>query len=154
TPAPGSNLSIYDNFVLTHLQSFDDQQAHGGPAFLPWHREFLLEFERELQKINPKVTIPYWDFTNPLDTAASFAPNFMGGNGEPNSGIVRDGPFGTDLGRWPVREEFDGPYLRREFGVAAPTLPTAADVQSALEVMIYDAFPYDRGSPIDESFRN
>lgn len=35
-------------------------QAHGGAAFLPWHRAFLLLFERRLQAINPAVTIPYW----------------------------------------------------------------------------------------------
>ena len=35
-------------------------QAHRGSAFLAWHRAFLLLLERELQKLNPAVTIPYW----------------------------------------------------------------------------------------------
>ncbi|MBT3982284.1 MAG: tyrosinase family protein [Bacteriovoracaceae bacterium] len=30
--------------------------------FLPWHRALLSVFERELQKIEPDVTIPYWDW--------------------------------------------------------------------------------------------
>ena len=31
-------------------------------AFLPWHREYLLRFERDLQSINPEVTLPYWEW--------------------------------------------------------------------------------------------
>src|SRR5262249_30394054 len=89
TPAPGSSLSIYHTFVQNHQLAFPNHQAHGGPAFLPWHREFLLEFERELQKVDPKVTIPYWDFTAPNQPNATiFSPNFLGGNGDPNNNFV------------------------------------------------------------------
>src|SRR5262245_43385197 len=37
-------------------------QAHGAPAFLPWHRAYLLDLERELQKIDSSVALPYWRF--------------------------------------------------------------------------------------------
>ena len=37
-------------------------QAHGAPAFLPWHRAYLLDLERELQAIDPSVALPYWRF--------------------------------------------------------------------------------------------
>ncbi len=40
-------------------------QAHGPPAFLPWHRAYLLDLERELQAIDPSVTLPYWRFDQP-----------------------------------------------------------------------------------------
>lgn len=33
--------------------------AHQGPAFFPWHRELLLQFENDLQAIDSTVTIPY-----------------------------------------------------------------------------------------------
>ena len=40
------------------------------PAFLPWHRAFVSVVEKRLQKINPSITIPYWDWSfdwaNPL----------------------------------------------------------------------------------------
>lgn len=36
---------------------------HWGPAFLPWHRHFLREFEKELQKHDASITLPYWDWT-------------------------------------------------------------------------------------------
>jgi len=37
-------------------------QAHGAPGFLPWHRAYLLDLERELQAIDPTVALPYWRF--------------------------------------------------------------------------------------------
>jgi tyrosinase len=38
------------------------RQAHGAPGFLPWHRAYLLDLERELQAIDPSVSLPYWRF--------------------------------------------------------------------------------------------
>ena len=40
-------------------------QAHGAPGFLPWHRAYLLDLERELQAIDPSVALPYWRFDRP-----------------------------------------------------------------------------------------
>lgn len=42
-----------------------DPQMHGHSAFLPWHRAYLIDLERELQKIDPSVTLPYWRFDVP-----------------------------------------------------------------------------------------
>ena len=63
-PSPwASGLSVYDTFVLWHRDAFTcaEMAAHMGPAFLPWHRQFILLFERELRAIEPEVTLPYWD---------------------------------------------------------------------------------------------
>jgi tyrosinase len=51
-------------------------QAHGAPGFLPWHRAYLLDLERELQAIDPSVALPYWRF----DQAAPqiFTLDFLG----------------------------------------------------------------------------
>ena len=40
-------------------------QAHGAPGFLPWHRAYILDLERELQAIDPSVALPYWRFDRP-----------------------------------------------------------------------------------------
>ena len=34
-------------------------------GFLPWHRAYLLDLERELQAIDPSVALPYWRFDQP-----------------------------------------------------------------------------------------
>jgi tyrosinase len=51
-------------------------QAHGAPAFLPWHRAYLLDLERELQAIDPSVSLPYWRFDQPAPNI--FMPEFLG----------------------------------------------------------------------------
>ncbi len=51
-------------------------QAHGAPGFLPWHRIYLLDLERELQAIDPSVTLPYWRFDRPAPNL--FSLDFLG----------------------------------------------------------------------------
>lgn len=51
-------------------------QAHGAPGFLPWHRAYLLDLERELQAIDPSVSLPYWRFDQPAPNI--FTPEFFG----------------------------------------------------------------------------
>ena len=54
---------------------------HGGPAFLPWHRDFLSKFEKELQAVRPNVTLPYWDWyaDDSRDLDAGVWKSFFGG---------------------------------------------------------------------------
>ncbi|HEX8275892.1 MAG TPA: tyrosinase family protein [Longimicrobiaceae bacterium] len=61
------------------------RQAHGLPAFLPWHRAYLLDLERELQAIDPGVALHYWRFDQPAPKV--FAADFMGVSD--NIGTVR-----------------------------------------------------------------
>jgi tyrosinase len=58
-------------------------QAHGAPGFLAWHRAYLLDLERSLQKLDPSVTLPYWRFD--LPAPGLFTPEFLGAST----------PFGT-----------------------------------------------------------
>ena len=51
-------------------------QAHGAPGFLPWHRAYLLDLERELQAIDPSVALHYWRFDRPAPNI--FTRDFMG----------------------------------------------------------------------------
>jgi tyrosinase len=152
---PGSKVSVYDQFVQEHYDAFTAGHAHEGPAFFAWHREFLLEFEKKLRVVDSSVTIPYWDFT--VDNSANSSiwdAKFLGGNGDPNDNwIVKTGPFAS--GQWSLNVNGgDGTNLRRDFGDLASTLPTSDDVQAAFNASAYDVFPFDSGSPIDQSFRN
>ncbi len=58
---------------------------HGNWYFLPWHRAYLLAFERICRQLsgNQNFALPYWDWTaNPQLPAAFAAPTF---NGQPNA---------------------------------------------------------------------
>jgi Common central domain of tyrosinase len=73
--------SLNNKLTPTDPLAYPDQ-AHRGPAFLAWHRAYLLEFERELQKIDPRVALPYWRIWQPSKTMPKlFNSAFLGSNG-------------------------------------------------------------------------
>jgi tyrosinase len=59
-------------------------QAHGAPGFLPWHRAYLLDLERDLQAIDPSVALPYWRFDLPAPNI--FTRDFFG-EADPNGAV-------------------------------------------------------------------
>jgi tyrosinase len=63
-------------------------QAHGAPGFLPWHRAYILDLERDLQAIDPSVTLPYWRFDQASPNV--FTMDFMGQSD--NIGTVQFSP--------------------------------------------------------------
>lgn len=65
------STSVYDLYVWMHYYSAkryadsENNAAHRGPAFIFWHRVFLLFIEREIKELtgNQDFYIPYWDWT-------------------------------------------------------------------------------------------
>ncbi len=53
-----------------------EEEAHRRPGFLPWHRAYLLDLERELQVFDPSVALPYWRFDRPAPNL--FTQDFIG----------------------------------------------------------------------------
>ena len=107
------STGVVDQFANEHASHFN-HGIHRSSHFLPWHREFLLRFERELQKFHPDVTIPYWDST--VDRSPSdplWNNNFLG-------------QFNSAWG------------LGRALGSA--TLPTPQQVQANQGRSTYDTF--------------
>ena len=66
--------------------------VHGGPSFLPWHRELCNRFELLLREVDADLSLHYWDWTEDPRQADDGAggkvnlltPNFMG----TDSGVV------------------------------------------------------------------
>jgi tyrosinase len=56
--------------------SAGDPEAHQNAGFPPWHRALLLDLERELQRIDSSVALPYWRFDQPAPNL--FTRDFMG----------------------------------------------------------------------------
>jgi hypothetical protein len=36
--------------------------VHGGPEFMPWHREITNRLEAMIREMNPQLSLHYWDF--------------------------------------------------------------------------------------------
>ncbi|HTJ48084.1 MAG TPA: tyrosinase family protein [Cyclobacteriaceae bacterium] len=77
---------VANNYATNHSQFTVNTNTfiHQNNDFLPWHRWFILGFEKELQNTNTtganKIALPYWDWTSkyyttaPQDNATSGAP--------------------------------------------------------------------------------
>jgi len=97
----------FQDFRDMHVSAADAEE-HRGPHFLPWHRTYLLDLEREMQSVDPSVSLHYWRFDQPAPRV--FRSNFMGATrqvppdtsssqvtfdpGHPLSGWVTDGTPG------------------------------------------------------------
>lgn len=85
---------LYSSLVTTHMNAAEE--AHGNPNYLSWHRAFLSQYEKSLQRINSAIALPYWDWS--LDSqrpeqSPVLGPSYFGGTGEPATGVVVDGAF-------------------------------------------------------------
>ncbi|VDP12493.1 unnamed protein product [Soboliphyme baturini] len=127
-------MSRYDLFVTYHTSS-RAPAAHFGASFLPWHREYLRQFEIALRSYDPQVSIPYWDSTldQPLPNPAHsvlFSELFLG-NAE---GSLVTGPFR----RWSTAF---GEPVERHCGRSG-SLFSIADVAYVLRQSTYDQLTF------------
>ena len=83
--AVGPTPSAYQTLRNMHVLAGDPEE-HQGPHFLPWHRVYLLDLERQLQAIDPSVSMHYWRFDEPAPKV--FHKLFMGKtNQSPDDGL-------------------------------------------------------------------
>ncbi|KXN67860.1 Di-copper centre-containing protein, partial [Conidiobolus coronatus NRRL 28638] len=130
---------IYDWYVDTHL--LVGKKAHGVAAFLPWHRAFTVKYERALQKIDPSIVLPYWDWSIDAkhpERSVILSDKYLGGNGEKGTYCVRNGLAKNWIVRIPEKR-----CLKRDFRYGSKT--GAMWDKSMIEAMIssntdYQAF--------------
>ncbi|GMT17107.1 hypothetical protein PFISCL1PPCAC_8404, partial [Pristionchus fissidentatus] len=86
----------YTNLARIHAEQTRGGAAHSGPAFLPWHREYIKRVELAIRQIDPTLSLPYWDSTldgvlpRPADSV--LFTDIFGGTAT-SSGDVLSGPF-------------------------------------------------------------
>lgn len=89
-----AGAGVFQVFREMHVRRASEE-AHFRPGFLPWHRAYLLDLERELQLLDPSVTLPYWRFD--VTAEKLFRAEFIGATTP--SGVVRFSP-GNPLRFW------------------------------------------------------
>jgi len=170
-PGPGKNLSTYDLFIVMHhwaMMAFtpstqsERNAAHSGPAFLPWHRWMLIQFEAQLQRMlsDSSFGLPYWNWAADGErpkaqqqNAPLWKPSCIGGDGDPAANrAVQTGPFSAGSGwRVELAADVNGVLrsvhrpLRRQFDPATG-LPTKTQVGQALNQPHYDQPPWNSTS--------
>lgn len=100
---PGTRTDPLPGGVSWWFKQDEIHQAthvHGGPEFLPWHREIVNRLEALLRQINPQLSLHYWDWTQDPTAIPSanlgggstgtlnlFTPDFMGYGGSSTAPI-------------------------------------------------------------------
>ena len=117
------HLSIWEAAASFHNQK--NNEIHWTCSFFWWHRMFITQVERKLQKINPDFFFPYWDSAsmseNPM---ASSHWKYIGTTGTPLQGDVFKGQaLQTDTNR----------SLYRSFTGGSITLPQTAIYDSIFQ---------------------
>uniref|UniRef100_UPI00358FD084 tyrosinase isoform X3 n=1 Tax=Myxine glutinosa TaxID=7769 RepID=UPI00358FD084 len=170
-----ANASYYDVFVWMHYfasQRKDDSTgpdyAHEGAGFLPWHRLFLLSWERALQRVSGDLTLslPYWDWRD-AENCQVCTDDLFGAYRPSESGSISSGSI---FAAWQITCTRDAEYASQGMFCAGKgegplerrpgnhdrfhslRLPSSQDVNYCLNMPEYDVFPFDRHA--NGSFRN
>lgn len=124
---------VYGALVAIHGDMSHDQHGSMGPTgaerFLPWHRDFLLKLETQMQALKHNSFIPYWDWTQ--DRAI---PAWMGSFLPVVSVLGRKNPI----------------HVRRSLGKHG-RLPASAEVNALVQ---HTGLSYDEFTTLLEGFHN
>ena len=116
------DIGMIQNNAALHDDNFFNG-IHWGPAFLPWHRDFLRKLELALQDFDSSISLPYWDWTRADSRDLDISPwkEFFGGRS--NTGGMFD--------HWT--------YIRNNSG-GSWVLPSIDDIVTELEANSFLTF--------------
>ena len=115
----------YNRFDCWHHSSVGSQ-SFPYDLFLPWHRAYLLLFERTVVAANSGAVLPWWDWTSAASHATGIPAAFQ------STSALSSGPVPRGLRTNP-------PRTRRQPG-SPSALPSAAKIESILDLTTFDDF--------------
>ena len=133
-------LGRFSDFRDMHT-NVSSPQAHGAPGFLPWHRAYLLDLERELQAIDPSVALHYWRFDRASPNI--FTRDFLGVS-DPVGAV--EFSAGNPLQFW-VTDGVQGITRRPFFNTAAAPPGLRTEAQTIALGTTYPNFRIMEGNP-------
>ncbi|CDW59024.1 Tyrosinase domain containing protein [Trichuris trichiura] len=129
-------MSKYDILTIIHSSTYSPGSLF-GPAFLPYHREFLKDFELALRMYDADVALPYWDSTMDESLPAPsdgiiWTKAFFGNN----DGYLNAGPFKS----WKtLHSVYNEAKVVREAGLSSyGSLLRSEDVQTIMSKTKYE----------------
>jgi Common central domain of tyrosinase len=143
-----------DRFFSDGVSYFDKQEeihknahagganVHGGPAFIPWHRELCNRFEALLREVDPDLSLHYWDWTTDPRSSPDgsggivnlLTPDFMGVDGDP-VGPPFDAFESTEPGHSLIWRDVGGSDANPD---GTPAIPSDANVKNASDFAVLD----------------
>jgi tyrosinase len=92
---PASDPRSWESIAQIH----NNNCPHGNWFFLPWHRAYLISFERACRQIsgNENFALPYWDWTEQPRMPAAFTAQTVGGRPNALFDNTREMPPGASL---------------------------------------------------------
>ncbi len=126
-----------DSHVSAHIAGFD---VHGGPGFLPWHREICNRFEALLRMVDGELSLHYWDWTT---DPRQGAVHLLGPEASPGLMGRSDGDAGPPFATF-TSTEAGHPSIWRALIAGAPVVDGDATIVAASDGQPqgdqYDAF--------------
>ena len=127
---PASDPRSWNSIAEIH----NNNCPHGNWFFLPWHRAYLIAFERACRQIsgNENFALPYWDWTEQRRMPAAFTAQTIGGRPNALFDNTREMPATTSL-----RDSAVGPQViarilaENDFEMFGSTRPTGQNSTAA-----------------------
>jgi tyrosinase len=123
-------------------------QAHGQPAFLPWHRAYLYRFELALRTTGHDVMLPWWDWVTVREIPTAYESN--DGNNplysvRINGVALQQGARGEGSGGEPEEKKREQklsrmPDTTRDTGHSPGRIPTPAEIEALLKYPDFSSF--------------
>jgi len=120
------NVTYWDMMEEIHKDAHvGGVDVHAGPAFIPWHRAIVNQFEVLLRQVDPRLSLHYWDWTtNPTAGAVPILgpAGFMGS---------ASGDAGVPFQDFESSEGGGHSIIWRDVGAGAPGISSDAAILAA-----------------------